>query len=127
METVLVGLDEYDEPLQWTVDYGRVMRSELVGVVAFRPHDAETPPDWYDEQLASARKDAEAAVDRAASAIPHRSEIRDGDPRTVIEQAAEDTGAALVVVGRRGSGGFHGLGLGSVAHHLEHHLRVPLA
>jgi nucleotide-binding universal stress UspA family protein len=55
-----------------------------------------------------------------------RAELRDGDPRAVIPEVAPDNGADVVVVGARGSGGFHGLGLGRVAHHLAHHLLMPV-
>lgn len=129
MDTVLVGLDvplASTEPLRWAADYCRLNGDELVGVVAYRPTQSEFPPDWYAEELADVRKQAEAALDAVTPPIPHRLEVRDGDPRSVIADLASDQPAAVVVVGARGSGGFRGLGLGSVAHHLSHHLLTPL-
>jgi nucleotide-binding universal stress UspA family protein len=128
METVVVGLEMFHvEPLRWAADYCRVMGGELFAVVAYRPSQAEVPPDWFDEQITAIRKKGEAVVGNVAEGIPHRFEVRDGDPRSVIEEVAAEAGASLVVVGRHGSGGFQGRGLGTVAHHLAHHLATPLA
>jgi len=129
VKSVVVGLDvplARVEPLRWAADYCRLAGDELVGVVAYRPSQSESPPDWYEEQVADVRKQAEAAMDTLASGVPRRAELRDGDPRAVIPEVARDDSAVVVVVGARGSGGFHGLGLGSVAHHLSHHLLTPL-
>lgn len=58
----------------------------------------------------------------------HASEIRlvvtEGEPVPVLLERAE--GAALLVVGSRGLGGFKGLALGSVSQQLSHHVRCPL-
>jgi nucleotide-binding universal stress UspA family protein len=130
VETVVVGLDDASPadaaPLRWATDYCRLGGDELVGIVAFHASQSEAPPDWYEERLADARKDAEAEMDVMASCVPHRVELLDGDPRSVIPVAAREDGAAVVVVGARGTGGFLGLGLGSVAHSLAHHLLMPL-
>ena len=129
METVMLGLDvspAQTEPLLWSSDYCRLSGDELVGVVAHTPSQSELPPDWYEEELAGVRKEAEGVLDAVEPAIPHRLEVLDGDPRAVIGEVASDEHAAMVVVGARGSGGFRGLGLGSVAHHLSHHLLTPL-
>ncbi len=129
METVVVALDvppTRADPLRWAADYCRWNGDELVGVVAYRPSQSEFPPDWYEEERASVRKRAEAALDAITPAVPHRLHVRDGDPRNVMTEAASDERAALVVIGALGGGGFRGLGLGSVAHHLARHLLVPL-
>lgn len=129
MKTVVVGLDVPPariEPLRWAADYCRLAGDELVGVVAYRPSQAESPPEWYEEHVADARKRVEAQMDVLAAGVPHRAELRDGDPREVVPDVARDDSAVVVVVGARGNGGFHGLGLGSVAHHLAHHLLTPL-
>ncbi len=60
-----------------------------------------------------------------APSIPHRLELRDGGPPSIIAAVANDDRAAMEVEEGRG-GGFRGLGVGSVAHHLAHHLEMPL-
>ena len=47
-----------------------------------------------------------------------------GDPAAALLDAAR--GAALVVVGSRGLGGFSSLLLGSVGHHVAHHAPCPV-
>lgn len=129
METVVVGLDvcsQSRDPLAWASGYCGISGDELLGVVAYRPSQSEFPPDWYDEEVAVVRKQAEASLDALTPAVPHRVEVLDGDPRDVVLRVANDEHAKIVVVGANGSGGFRGLGVGSVAHHLAHHLLTPL-
>ncbi len=129
METILVGLDEPPTggaPLQWAADYCRLIGGEILGVVAYQPSQSEVPPDWYEEEVAGLRKQAGGLLDDITPPVPHRIEIRDGDPSTVISAVAREQGVAMVVVGARRGGGFLMLGLGSVAHHLEHALMTPL-
>jgi nucleotide-binding universal stress UspA family protein len=52
--------------------------------------------------------------------------VVDGEPAPALMEAARTEGAALVVTGRRGHGGFKALLLGSTSHHLSHHLDRPL-
>jgi nucleotide-binding universal stress UspA family protein len=129
MDNVVVGLAEPPnptDPLRWAADYCEVTGSELTGAVAFRPHEAEVSPAWYDEELAVARKVADKAMDELAARVPHRLELRDGDAGHVILDIARDEGATSVVVGASDDGGPRSLGLGSVAHHVARHLPVPL-
>jgi nucleotide-binding universal stress UspA family protein len=129
METVLVGLDTSDagaDALRWAAEYCRFSGEELVGAVAYRPTQSEFPPDWYDEEFADVRKEAEARLDDVAPDVPHRLVARDGDPHGVFAEIAGEEHAAMVVLGPGGNAGFRGLGLGSVAHHLSRHLLVPV-
>lgn len=52
-----------------------------------------------------------------------REVVRDHPSRALLRYAE---GAALVVVGTRGRGGFRGLVLGSTGHHLLHHAPCPV-
>ncbi|MFM8303619.1 MAG: universal stress protein, partial [Actinomycetota bacterium] len=58
--------------------------------------------------------------------VPYRAELFEGSPVGAIIRIADEAGADLVVVGRRGHGGFVELVLGSVAHALAHHATVPV-
>ena len=62
---------------------------------------------------------------RAAGIVVHE-ELFEGSPVEAITRVARDRGADLIVVGRRGHGGFAELVLGSVAHTLSHHAEVPV-
>jgi nucleotide-binding universal stress UspA family protein len=52
------------------------------------------------------------------------SRVVQGAPATTLLQAAKNTD--LLVIGRRGHGGFMGLLLGSVAQHVAHHAPCPV-
>jgi nucleotide-binding universal stress UspA family protein len=62
----------------------------------------------------------------AKAGVPFRGIVIDGSPAIAIMTLAEKENADLVVVGRRGCGGFAELLLGSTTHHLSHHLNRPL-
>ena len=125
---VVVGSDTSGVPLSWALEWCGRTGDELVVASAMVSNQAEMPPNWHDELVATARAHLEARIGalEGSSSRPYRSVILDGDPSDVITSVADDEEASLVVVGARGSGGFHGLGLGGVAHHLSHHLHRPL-
>ena len=58
--------------------------------------------------------------------VPFRLVVRDGSSNTALMETAEAEDADLVVVGRRGRGGFAELVLGSTSYALIHHLGRPL-
>ena len=126
---VVVGSDTSGAPLSWALEWCHRTGDELVVASALVPDQAEMPPDWHEELMAKAHADLEARIGalEGSSPPPHRSVILDGDPSDVITRIADEHDASLVVVGARGDGGFHRLGLGGVAHHLSHHLHRPLA
>ncbi|HJS27378.1 MAG TPA: universal stress protein [Actinomycetota bacterium] len=61
----------------------------------------------------------------ADAGISFRAEVVDGGVEALIELAAS-VDADLLVVGRRGRGGFAELVLGSFSHHLVHHAMQPV-
>lgn len=58
--------------------------------------------------------------------VAHRVLLVDGPAAPTLIDVADDLHADLVVVGRRGHGGFAELLLGSVPHHLSHHCPRPV-
>lgn len=62
----------------------------------------------------------------AKAGVPFRGIVIDGSPAWALMALADKENASLVVVGRRGLGGFAELLLGSTSHHLSHHLDRPL-
>jgi nucleotide-binding universal stress UspA family protein len=73
-----------------------------------------------------ARSSTASSTARTSATSPHGVErilVRGGAARAVLDTSQ---GADLVVLGTRGLGGFTGLLLGSVTHHVAHHVRCPL-
>ena len=62
----------------------------------------------------------------AKAGIAFRVVMTDGVPAGTIMSTADDEAADLVVVGRRGRGGFAELILGSTSYALTHHANRPL-
>jgi nucleotide-binding universal stress UspA family protein len=133
MERVLVGTDGSSVAqgaVEWAARLTAAVDGKLVVVSAWRRPYAEVDPATYEELLAEARRrvDDEWCAPARDADVNHEARLVEGDPRTVVLEAAADTDADLVVVGARGSGyQTHPLHLGSVTHHLIHHTDRPLA
>ena len=75
----------------------------------------------------AARRMLDAAVDAADTSglpAPVTRTLALGNASAALLEATEN--ADLVVVGSRGLGGFKGLVLGSVSHHVAHHATCPV-
>lgn len=131
MQRIVVGVDRSAAAagaLVWATRLARGMDAEVVAVSAFEPAEGHLPPA-RDEVL---RADAAAGLAGWLAQVPGletsvRPDSVEGPADRVLLDRAEDEGAALLVVGTRGAGGFAGLRLGSVAYHLSHRATVPLA
>jgi nucleotide-binding universal stress UspA family protein len=55
-----------------------------------------------------------------------RTVVRDGHPAVAILEAARDLSASLIVLGRRGRGGFPGVPIGGIASHVAAMSALPV-
>jgi nucleotide-binding universal stress UspA family protein len=62
----------------------------------------------------------------ADAGVDHRTELREGAPVVSLLDACTELGADVLVVGRRGAGGFPGLALGSTSAQLAQHAACPV-
>jgi nucleotide-binding universal stress UspA family protein len=132
---IVVGVDGSDtsqRALEWALEAGRVHEAtvEVVHAWAF-PYMTGEPfaaAAFDPTPLAdAARRTIDAAVESAdTSGLPApvtRTLMNGGAAASILEVARA---ADLVVVGSRGLGGFTGLVLGSVSHHVVHHAPCPV-
>lgn len=135
MGRIVVGVDGSDSSraaLRWAVDEAKLRDDTVEAVIAWHepyvggPFAAPvtTDPKPIEE---SARAQLDRVVDRVdASGLGQPIErivTAGGAARTLIDTAK---GADLLVVGTRGHGGFVGLLLGSVSHHVVSHAPCPV-
>jgi nucleotide-binding universal stress UspA family protein len=131
MTRIVVGVDGSPgsrQALAWAVEEARRRHATVHAVTAwtFPPLAAMTPipSPTLDEfcQMAHATLD-EALADVAPHDVPMTQRVVQGKPAVVLagEPAADD----VLVVGRRGLGGFERLLLGSVSRGVLHRTHVP--
>jgi nucleotide-binding universal stress UspA family protein len=131
---VVVGVDESDAgdaALRWAVDEARHRRAPLCVVHAMDQRHSEAfvraNPVYIAEERRAAEHVLATAVEHARACAPDlaiRPVLDDAAPAVaLLERVA---GAAVVVVGCRGRGGFAGLLLGSTSLHVAMHASVPV-
>jgi nucleotide-binding universal stress UspA family protein len=138
MKRIVVGIDgsaESKQALRWAAAEAK-LRGAVLRVVHtwFFPYIAAGPgpdPVLDAEVIENVRRTAEQLVDSElaelggeTSGIDIERAVVEGAPAPALLEAAE--GAALLVVGSRGRGGFTGLLLGSVSQQCAHHAPCPL-
>ena len=132
---IVVGVDDSDgarRALRWALEEGRLRHAGVDVVHAWQP------PYFVPSPFAGMPIDPEIVEKHARAVLEGRV---DGEgtrhqpepvERILVRGAAAPAilgtapGADLVVLGSRGLGGFKGLVLGSVTHHVAHHIRCPL-
>ena len=139
MTRVVVGVDgspSSRHALEVAVDEAIMRQADLEVVTVAHPHGlapmiAYAPPPHKEvgEHVDAAREQAQAMVDKALGE-------RQGAPGKVTVQVlvgvpgeelvAATDGADLLVVGRRGVGGFARMVLGSVSNAVVHHAHCPV-
>jgi Universal stress protein UspA and related nucleotide-binding proteins len=134
---IVVGVDGSEHSLRavaWCAKYAGALGAEVIALHAIvLPVYPSTVgffalPDYTPEDRKKLRA---VLVDQwceplTRAKVPFRAVLADGYPTNVVRETAEREDADLVVVGRRGLGGFTELLLGSTSHSLSHHLDRPL-
>lgn len=127
---IVVGVDgsvPSEEALRWAIGQARLTDRPVEAVISWRvPVNYGVGPltgfDWEGDAT-SALSDTVAKVAGAdADGVSQR--VVEGHPAQVLLDAA--AGAALLVVGSRGRGGFTGMLLGSVSQHVLAHAPCPV-
>ncbi|MFE6868687.1 universal stress protein [Kitasatospora sp. NPDC057692] len=132
---IVVGVDgspASERALRWAVDYARLTGGTVHAVAAWEYPafygwaGASVPaPEFNPEELAG--KTLSDTVAKTVGAEPDvriTESVVPGNAAQALLDAAR--GAALVVVGSRGLGGFTGALLGSVSRHLTEHAPCPV-
>jgi nucleotide-binding universal stress UspA family protein len=140
-ERIVVGVDGSDPSraaLRWALTEGRLRSATVEAVHAWDvpmiygpvgvgfPYDTQgldrAAHELLDQIVEEVSK--EVADQAGAAAVTVERTVTPGGPATGVLDAAED--ADLIVVGRRGAGGFQRLLLGSVSDHVARHATCPV-
>lgn len=131
---VVVGHDgsaAASEAVQWAADLAARLDQPLHVLRAWGMTNAPTPkakqggyiPPLADYE-AAVMDELTSDIDKLALTCELRLHVVHGRAARELLVAAE--GADIVVVGRRGAGGFHGLGFGSTADQVVRHAPCPV-
>jgi nucleotide-binding universal stress UspA family protein len=135
---VIVGVDGSDQSLRAAQVAAAIARSvggRLHVVTVVRPPEgwwgvvgSPPPADALSASMADAQR---SALDRTLDRLPTdgielTSAEEIGDPASALTSLADDMGADLLVVGRRGAGMVERLILGSVADRVAHDAPCPV-
>lgn len=132
---ILVGLDGSDNcgrGLQWAMEQARNSGGEVLAVHAVhQPVPLSWPAEAERDLLAAVHEQAMENLEKWAapvreSGVPHRLLVIDGAPAEALLKIAADEDAAMIVVGRRGLGGFASLLLGSVSYRVIQQSPIPV-
>jgi len=127
---VVVGVDgsaSSSAAVRFAADEATMRGAELVTLHAWSGRDdtelgANRPTDHEERRVLA---EAVAGIAAKHPDLPVRRQVSNGSARGHLTEWSRS--AQLVVVGSRGHGGFAGLLLGSVGHHLLHHSACPVA
>lgn len=133
--TIVVGIDSSEastRALAWAVDEGRLRGATVEAVHVWQlPVFVSSPFGAVPFETGDLEASARAEFDRTVDAVdatglpePIMRTFVTGTPSNALVEAA--AGAALLVVGSRGRGGFAGLLLGSVSQQVTHHAPCPV-
>ena len=136
MSRIVVGVDGSEgavQALRFAIEEARIRGAELRAVSAWHVPPAVYGTGWApaSTDLDEFRKLAEASLRESVeeagateAGIEVTPVVREGHPVDLLLEESE--GAALLVLGTRGLGGFKGLLLGSVSQQCAHHAPCPV-
>jgi nucleotide-binding universal stress UspA family protein len=136
VSVIVVGVDGSEgsvEAIRVAAEEARLRGAELRAVNAWHIPPAVYGAGWAPApvDLDEYRKFGESALEKsieeagaADTGVTITPVSREGHPADVLLEEAKS--ADLLVVGTRGLGGFKGLLLGSVSHHLTQHAACPV-
>ena len=137
-KTIVVGVDgsqNAERGLRWAIEQAREANAQILAVYAISPPPYRamgmyvSPAVGFDEEWLSQVKSVfqnEWCRPLKESGVPYRTFIGEGDPAAVIIRVADEQDADMIVLGRRGLGGFEALLLGSVSSKVAHHSHKPV-
>ena len=133
MERIVVGVDGSQaarEALEWAVDEARRRDATVEAVYAWHQPFMAGYVMEGELDLGHYEEEAQAILDSAVDGVKDHGDVAI-ERKLVAGSAAgalvdEAKGAALLVVGSRGRGGFSGLLLGSVSQQAAHHASCPV-
>lgn len=130
---VVVGTDGSDNArhaLTWVAGLAVPSDAEVVAVhclgLLFHPDATALEPAQSHRDEIRALLDGAWTAPLRDAGVRFRTELRDGGPVTVLLAVADEVDADLLVVGRRGAGGFPGLLLGSTSSQLAQSSTRPV-
>ncbi len=125
MKSIIVGTDGSAtsvSAVHWASRLAARSGARLTVVYSWQPSQAELPPDAYEKEAEAAQALVEQWCGEAGELQGEVECVaRDGDAIDILMAEYELQDADLLVVGRRGVGGFRGLVLGSIADYMLHH------
>jgi nucleotide-binding universal stress UspA family protein len=134
---IVVGLDRSsgaDAALAWCTELAGPLDAHVVAVYALPqllqlvpPPIGSAPLTYSAQTLQDHRDDLERWCEPLrAAGVEYETVLQEGGAAETLMRIADEHEATMIVVGRRGSGGFAELLLGSVPHQLSHHARRPV-
>jgi len=136
IKRIVVGVDgsgNSKAALQWVIRMAKGMGPQVtavygIGLPVYFPQPYGIPVQFDEEWRKEIKAEFEDkwCLPLRDAGLEYRTVMRDGRPASVIADVADEEGADLIVVGRRGRGGAAELLLGSVSHELALHSRKPV-
>jgi nucleotide-binding universal stress UspA family protein len=126
--TIMVGHDGSASArvsLEWAVALGAATGGRVVAAHVWQTESSEVRPRLHERLTAQAVRSIEVWAGDVGPDV-QAMEV-EGDPRSALVGLAEREQAALLVVGRRGSGGVRALRIGSVVSYLVTASPTPIA